>query len=57
MPWRGILNVGLLILILGLLTLFIFYPVSTWRTQLSKYAAEANSIRVNSTGMALLLLR
>ncbi|KAF8339430.1 beta-glucan synthesis-associated [Amanita rubescens] len=37
MPWRGILNVGLLILIiLGLLTLFIFYPVYTWYTQLSK---------------------
>lgn len=58
MPWRGILNVGLLILIiLGLLTLFIFYPVYTWYTQLSKYAAEANNIRVNSTGTAPLLLR
>jgi hypothetical protein len=58
MPWRGILNVGLLILIiLGLLTLFIFYPVYTWYTQLSKYAAEANNIRVNATGTVPILLR
>lgn len=51
LPWRGILNVGLLILIiLGLLTLFIFYPVYTWYTTLSKFAAEANNLHVNATG-------
>ena len=57
MPWRGILNVGLLILIiLGLLTLFIFYPVYTWYTQLSKFAAEAGNLRVNATGQSSLSL-
>jgi hypothetical protein len=53
LPWRGILNVGLLILIiLGLLTLFIFYPVYTWYTQLSKFAAEANNLHINATGQS-----
>lgn len=57
MPWRGILNVGLLILIiLGLLALFIFYPVYTWYTQLSKYAAESSNLRINTTSTTPVLL-
>jgi beta-glucan synthesis-associated protein KRE6 len=53
MPWRGVLNVGLLLLIiLGLLTLFVFYPVYTWYTQLAIYAQEANNLRVNRTGLS-----
>ncbi|KAK2459278.1 hypothetical protein APHAL10511_008699 [Amanita phalloides] len=58
MPWRGILNVGLLILIIiGLLTLFIFYPVYSWYHDLAKFAGLTGNLRINGTGQSPLLIQ
>lgn len=50
-PWRGILNVSVLIfLILALLTLFVFYPVLTFYRMRGRNAKIEGNIRVNNTG-------
>jgi beta-glucan synthesis-associated protein KRE6 len=53
LPWRGFLNVGvLLVLILGLLCLFIFYPVLTFIRNNARNLAIDGNIRINATGQA-----
>jgi hypothetical protein len=52
MPWRGILNVGLLIL--GLLTLFIFYPVYSLLRGTLNYQKPENSALTGMTPFLLL---
>jgi hypothetical protein len=53
---RAILNVGVLtILILGLLCLFIFYPVLTFLRNNSKNLRIDGNIRINATGQAPVL--
>lgn len=55
-PWRGILNVAVLLLIvLGLLILFIFYPVLTFYRNAARNNAIDGNIRINATGASLLL--
>ena len=50
-PWRGVVNVGVLVLlILGLLCLFVFYPVLTFYRDRAKNAAIQGNIRINGTG-------
>ena len=51
-PWRGFFNVGLLlILVLGLLTLFVFYPVYSYYSNAARNAAITGNLRINATGM------
>jgi len=51
-PWRGIANVSVLVsLILGLLCLFIFYPVMTFYRDEARNNAIQGNVRVNGTGM------
>jgi len=53
LPWRGFLNVGvLLVLILGLLCLFIFYPVLTFIRNNARNLAINGNIRINGSGQA-----
>jgi hypothetical protein len=53
LPWRGFLNVGvLLMLIMGLLCLFIFYPVLTFIRNNARNLAIDGNIRINATGQA-----
>jgi hypothetical protein len=55
-PWRGILNVAvLLLLVLGLLILFIFYPVLTFYRNAARNNAIDGNIRINATGASSLL--
>lgn len=57
-PWRGIVNVGLLVtLVLGLLTLFVFYPVYSWYSNAARYATITGNIRINATGQAPVLFQ
>ena len=54
-PWRGILNVAvLLLLVLGLLILFIFYPVLTFYRNAARNNAIDGNIRINATGASSL---
>ena len=49
--WRGILNVVvLLLLVLGLLILFIFYPVLMFYQNAARNNAIDGNIRINATG-------
>ena len=51
-PWRGIANVSVLVaLILGLLCLFIFYPVMSFYRDEARNNAIQGNVRVNGTGM------
>ena len=51
-PWRGIANVSVLVsLILGLLCLFIFYPVMTFYRDEARNNAIQGNVRVNATGV------
>ncbi len=55
-PWRGILNVAvLIILILALLCLFIFYPVLTFYQNSARNLKIDGNIRINATGQAPVL--
>ncbi|KAJ3494568.1 hypothetical protein NLJ89_g10781 [Agrocybe chaxingu] len=50
-PWRGIMNVGvIIILLLALLCLFIFYPVLSFYRDEAKNRAIEGNIRINGTG-------
>lgn len=50
-PWRGLLNVAVLVgLILGLLCLFVFYPVLTFFRDKGRDAKIDGNIRINATG-------
>jgi len=52
-PWRGILNISvLLFLLLCLLALFISYPVMSFYKNRSKNAQITGNIRVNATGQS-----
>lgn len=52
-PWRGILNVStLIILLLALLSLFVMYPVIDFLRNNAKRLSIDNNIRINSTGQA-----
>ena len=54
--WRGILNVVVLrLLVLGLLILFIFYPVLTFYQNATRNNAIDGNIRINATGASSLL--
>jgi hypothetical protein len=54
--WRGFLNVGVLaLLILGLLSLFIFYPVLTFFRDNARNLAIGGNIRINATGQTPVL--
>ncbi|KAF4609533.1 hypothetical protein D9613_012256 [Agrocybe pediades] len=49
-PWRGVFNVGVLVLlILGLLCLFVFYPVLTFYRDKARNLAIQGNIRINGT--------
>ncbi|KDR79505.1 hypothetical protein GALMADRAFT_1243340 [Galerina marginata CBS 339.88] len=57
-PWRGIVNMSvLLILVLGLLCLFVFYPVLTFYRDAARNNAIEGNIRINSTGQAPVLFQ
>ncbi|KAF4572377.1 hypothetical protein EYR36_006871 [Pleurotus pulmonarius] len=57
-PWRGILNVAvLIILILALLCLFIFYPVLTFYQNSARNLKIDGNIRINATGQAPVLFQ
>ncbi|KAF8624603.1 hypothetical protein AX17_007096 [Amanita inopinata Kibby_2008] len=57
-PWRGIFNVGVLvILIFGLLTLFVFYPVYSFYRNAARNEAINGNIRINATGQAPVLFQ
>ncbi|TFK35297.1 beta-glucan synthesis-associated protein-domain-containing protein [Crucibulum laeve] len=57
-PWRGLLNVGvLLLLILGLLCLFVFYPVMTFYRDQARNNRIDGNIRINATGQAPVLFQ
>lgn len=50
-PWRGLLNVVVLVgLILGLLCLFVFYPVLTFYRDVARNSRVGGNIRINATG-------
>ncbi|KAF8649109.1 hypothetical protein AX16_006007 [Volvariella volvacea WC 439] len=52
-PWRGIMNVSvLMLLILGLLCLFVFYPVWEYFRDRARNEAIDGNIRINATGQA-----
>ncbi|KAF7290942.1 hypothetical protein HMN09_01272800 [Mycena chlorophos] len=55
-PWRGILNLGLLFLVvLALLALFISYPVVSFLKEAPVIALIDGNIRVNGTGQVAVL--
>ena len=55
-PWRGILNISvLLLLLLCILALFISYPVMSFYKSRSKSAQITGNIRVNATGQSPVL--
>ncbi|CAA7270511.1 unnamed protein product [Cyclocybe aegerita] len=57
-PWRGIMNVGVIIvLLLALLCLFIFYPVLSFYRDEAKNRAIDGNIRINATGQAPVLFQ
>ncbi|EGN94554.1 glycoside hydrolase family 16 protein [Serpula lacrymans var. lacrymans S7.3] len=57
-PLRGMINVGvLLVLILGLLCLFIFYPVLSYVRNYDHMQAIDGNIMINGTGQAPLLIQ
>ncbi|KAJ7094453.1 beta-glucan synthesis-associated [Mycena belliarum] len=52
-PWRGLANVGVLVLIIvGLLALFISYPVISYVRDRPSNALRNGNVRVNNTGQA-----
>lgn len=56
-PWRGILNVIVLIsLTLGLLSLFVFYPVFLFYRDEARHQRIEGNLRINGTGMVSLFL-
>jgi beta-glucanase (GH16 family) len=58
LPWRGILNItALLLLIAGLLILFIFYPVLTFVRNAHRMSSIDGNIRVNGTGQVPVLFQ
>jgi hypothetical protein len=53
LTWRGILNVGVLILLtLGLLCLFVFYPVLSYFRNNARNLAIDGNLHINGTGQA-----
>jgi hypothetical protein len=57
-PWRGLMNVVVLVgLILGLLCLFVFYPVLTFFRDEGRNAKIDGNIRINATGQAPVLFQ
>lgn len=56
-PWRGILNVGaLLVLIAALMMLFIFYPVDNFVRNRERFSRIVDgNVRINGTGQAPVL--
>ncbi|KAJ8694351.1 hypothetical protein PTI98_009275 [Pleurotus ostreatus] len=57
-PWRGILNIAvLIILILALLCLFIFYPVLTFYQNSARNLKIDGNIRINAIGQAPVLFQ
>ncbi|GLB40793.1 putative glycoside hydrolase family 16 protein [Lyophyllum shimeji] len=57
-PWRGILNVAVLLgLILALLCLFVFYPVLTFYRNEARNQKIDGNIRINATGQAPVLFQ
>ncbi|KAF9443205.1 glycoside hydrolase family 16 protein [Macrolepiota fuliginosa MF-IS2] len=57
-PWRGFLNVSVLIIILSsLLTLFVFYPVFSFYRDRTKNARIDGNVRVNNTGQTPVLFQ
>ncbi|KAG6898818.1 hypothetical protein C0993_003928, partial [Termitomyces sp. T159_Od127] len=53
-PWRGILNVAVLVgLVLGLLCLFVFYPVLTFYRNEARNSRIDGNIRINGTAPVL----
>ncbi|KAK7691618.1 hypothetical protein QCA50_005017 [Cerrena zonata] len=56
--WRGISNIGVLVLLIGaLLTLFICYPVLVFVTTNARNLAIDGNIRINGTGQAPVLFQ
>ena len=56
--WRGIANVGLLLLVIaGILSLFIAYPVVNYVRNNAKNLAIDNNIHINATGQAAALFQ
>ncbi|KAF8886597.1 beta-glucan synthesis-associated protein-domain-containing protein [Gymnopilus junonius] len=50
--WRGVFNIGMLILlVLGMMTLFVFYPVFSFYRERRFNAAVEGNIRINGTGI------
>lgn len=57
-PWRGIMNVAVLgMLILGLLALFVFYPVFAFYRDRARNNQIDGNIRINATGKLVLILQ
>ncbi|KAJ2934244.1 hypothetical protein H1R20_g2843, partial [Candolleomyces eurysporus] len=57
-PWRGILNVSVLcLLVLGLLSLFVIYPVITYYRGVERNKLIDGNIRINATGQAPILFQ
>ncbi|KAF8625530.1 hypothetical protein AX15_005334 [Amanita polypyramis BW_CC] len=57
-PWRGFFNIGLLLLlVLGLLTLFVFYPVYSYYSNAARNAAITGNLRINATGQSPVLFQ
>ncbi|KAH8096775.1 beta-glucan synthesis-associated [Cristinia sonorae] len=56
LSWRGFLNIGLLLLLIGaLLALFVLYPVLNFYQTNARNLAIDGNIRINSTGQAPVL--
>jgi hypothetical protein len=54
--WRGVINIGVLLtLIVGLLCLFVFYPVLSFIHNNACNLAIDGNIRINTTGQAPVL--
>ncbi|KAG6825851.1 hypothetical protein H0H92_002186 [Tricholoma furcatifolium] len=57
-PWRGVLNVAMLLGLIGaLLCLFVFYPVLTFYRNEARNAKIDGNIRINATGQAPVLFQ
>ncbi|KAG5337576.1 hypothetical protein J132_01609 [Termitomyces sp. J132] len=57
-PWRGLLNVTVLVvLVLALLCLFVFYPVLTFYRNEARNSRIDGNIRINATGQAPVLFQ
>ncbi|KAF8066469.1 beta-glucan synthesis-associated protein-domain-containing protein [Lyophyllum atratum] len=57
-PWRGLLNVAVLVgLIAALLCLFVFYPVLTFYRNAARNNKIDGNIRINATGQAPVLFQ